>query len=315
MPAATSHRQRRHADHDGPGRLLLAFSLATTLLFACGERPAALPAGGAGAGAPSSVPASPASAPAAGPGAQAADAFSRANAADAAGRHAEAADAFAAFARDHGSSAAALYNLGNASARAGRIGEAVLAWERALVLGPGDEQVRANLRAVRRRSHLPEDEGGPWRGVVDRFGADGWARIASVAWYLGCALLLVAGLGRARLAGRPGPQRLLRWSWPVLLAVLALAVAAERSALADLGRAVVLGSGGGLRAAPFASAPVGQAVAPGEIVRPEREHEGWVLLTTAAGKSGWLEAAHLGRIGALPGPVDPSPAPGGASGS
>ncbi|MEI8360489.1 MAG: hypothetical protein WCH13_18650, partial [Deltaproteobacteria bacterium] len=51
MPAATSHRQRRHADHDGPGRFLLAFSLATMLLFACGERPAALPPGGAGAGA------------------------------------------------------------------------------------------------------------------------------------------------------------------------------------------------------------------------------------------------------------------------
>jgi tetratricopeptide (TPR) repeat protein len=230
------------------------------------------------------------------------DAFTRANAADAAGRSAEAADAFAATARDRGSSPEVLLNLGNASARAGRIGEAILAWERALVLDPGNPEVSANLRALRRRANLPEAPDDAWSRLVARFGADGWARIGSGAWLAGWLFLLAAALAGDRLSGRPTLRRLVRLALPSAFALVALSVLAERSALADLERAVVLGDGGGLRAAPFASAPQGQAVVAGEIVLPEREHEGWILVTTAAGKSGWLESSRAGRTGEMPGP-------------
>lgn len=230
------------------------------------------------------------------------DAFTRANAADAAGRSAEAADAFAAIVRDRGSSPEVLLNLGNASARAGRTGEAILAWERALVLDPGNAEVSANLRALRRRANLPEAPDDAWSRLVARFGADGWARIGSGAWIAGWLCLLAAALAGDRLSGRPTLRRLVRLSLPAAFAIVALAILAERSALADLERAVVLGDGGGLRSAPFASATQGQAVLAGEIVVPERTHEGWILVTTAAGKSGWIESSRAGRIGELPGP-------------
>lgn len=230
------------------------------------------------------------------------DAFTRANASDAAGRSAEAADAFATIVRDRGSSSALLLNLGNASARAGRTGEAILAWERALVLDPGNAEVSANLRALRRRANLPEAPDDAWSRLVARFGADGWARIGSGAWVAGCVLLLASALAGDRLSGRPTLRRFIRLALPAALGIVALAALAERSALTDLERTVVLGDGGGLRSAPFASAPQGQAVVAGEIVVPERSHEGWVLVTTAAGKSGWLEPSRTGRIGELPGP-------------
>lgn len=230
------------------------------------------------------------------------DAFTRANASDAAGWSAEAADAFAAIVRDRGSSSALLLNLGNASARAGRTGEAILAWERALVLDPGNAEVSANLRALRRRENLPEAPDDAWSRLVARFGADGWARIGSGAWVAGWLCLLAAALAGDRLSGRPTLRRLVRLSLPAAFALVALAILAERSALADLERAVVLGDGGGLRSAPFASATQGQAVLAGEIVVPERTHEGWILVTTAAGKSGWIESSRAGRIGELPGP-------------
>lgn len=230
------------------------------------------------------------------------DAFARANATAAAGRNAEAADAFAALARSEGSSPELLLNLGNASARAGRTGEAILAWERVLVLDPARPEATANLAALRRRASLPEVESDAWTRLVARFGADGWARIGSIAWIGGCLLLLLSAIAGEREGGRPLLRRLVRLGIPALLALVLLSVAAERRALADLERGVVLGDGGGLRAAPFASAPRGQAVVAGELVRPERAVEGWVLVTTAAGKSGWLEAARVGRIGELPGP-------------
>lgn len=232
------------------------------------------------------------------------DAFSRANAADAAGRSAEAADAFAAIARSQGSSPGLLLNLGNASARAGRIGDAILAWERARVLDPGNPEVAANLEAVRRRANLPEDEGDAWSRLVERFGADGWARIASAAWIAGCLLVLAAAFTPDRLASSAMLRRMIRLGIPALAGLWLLSLAAERRALADLERAIVLGDGGGLRAAPFASAPQGQAVVAGEVVLPEREVDGWVLVSTGAGKSGWLESSRVGRIGELPGPGD-----------
>src|SRR5271170_1776891 len=56
-----------------------------------------------------------------------------------------------------GYSAAALYNLGNAYARAGKPGMAVLNYERASLLAPNDPDVEANLRLVRESSHLPSE--------------------------------------------------------------------------------------------------------------------------------------------------------------
>jgi hypothetical protein len=52
-------------------------------------------------------------------------------------------------------SAAALYNQGNAYARAGKPGMAVLNYERAQLLSPGDPDLEANLDAVRSAQHLP----------------------------------------------------------------------------------------------------------------------------------------------------------------
>ena len=53
-----------------------------------------------------------------------------------------------------GYSAAGLYNLGNAYARAGKPGMAVLNYERASLLAPNDPDIEANLRAVREPLHL-----------------------------------------------------------------------------------------------------------------------------------------------------------------
>ena len=73
-------------------------------------------------------------------------------------------------------SAADLYNAGNAYARAGKPGLAVLYYERAKLLDPTDQDIDANLRRIRESSGLPSE---PARGV------DRLARITSpsiVSW-------------------------------------------------------------------------------------------------------------------------------------
>ena len=60
-------------------------------------------------------------------------------------------------AAEPGYSAAALYNLGNAYARAGKPGLAVLNYERAALLAPDDPDIAANLHFVQRAARVAAD--------------------------------------------------------------------------------------------------------------------------------------------------------------
>lgn len=223
------------------------------------------------------------------------EAFEHANAAFAAGDFAAARDGFAALVAQEGPSAAALYNLGNASFRAGRIGESILSYERALLLAPRDQDVRANLRQVRTAAGLEEPTPSPWTRVVRLLTADAWAWLASGALYLLCATLLALRL--ARRLGPAHPARgALRAAVAALLGGMLLASAAATTVLTERDRAVVLDGEPVLRVAPYPSASQSSDLAPGEIVRIERTHQGFSLVRTAAGRSGWLGDGSVARI-------------------
>ena len=221
--------------------------------------------------------------------------FESANAAFADGRFDESRQAFAQLAERDGASVPVLYNLGNAAFRAGKPGEAILAYERALLLAPRDQDVRANLRQVRKAAGLPEAESGPWTRLVRSLTTDGWAWLASAGLYLACAVLLVR-----RLAASDGAARPMRGTLTATagagLAILLVAGAACATRLGERDRGVVLDGDPKLRVAPYASATASSELPPGEIVRIERSHEGFTLVRTAAGRSGWMTADAVGRI-------------------
>ena len=74
----------------------------------------------------------------------------RGNEAYQAGDFAAAIDAYVAVLEAGFESADLHYNLGNAYFKAGDLGRAILAWERARVRAPGDADVEANLELARR---------------------------------------------------------------------------------------------------------------------------------------------------------------------
>ena len=242
-------------------------------------------------------------------------AFEAANADFAAGRPAEAVRAFSALAAQHGVSAPLLFNLGNASFRAGEIGEAVLALERALLLAPRDPDIAANLRQVRHAANLPEPEHDLWSSLVAAATADGWAWLASACLTLACALgvtarhwrgavatpaLSGASLLRSTTARSTASRRLTGLALAAALLSLVAATACA-SALAARNRGVVLGREPTLRVAPYASAVASSPLVPGELVELGRPHNDFVLVRTADGRSGWLGVNQVGRIGDLPG--------------
>jgi len=96
-----------------------------------------------------------------------------------------------------GKNSAIYYNLGNCYYRMDDMTHAVLAYERALKLKPGDEDIRFNLQMAREKTIdkiVPRSEMffvTWWKALVNLQSADGWAMTAIVSLALAVVLLLI----------------------------------------------------------------------------------------------------------------------------
>lgn len=235
--------------------------------------------------------ASPA-APQDGPG-DARAAWERANAAYRAGDFEAAADVYRELAARHrdprleADLAAALW-------RAGRRGEAVLHYRRALSLAPRDGAVRADLRSLRADLGLPAERG--WWGFLDR------VRLDELLWLL----LGTSALGFVVFAaGRGAPK----YALPVCAAIALVATIAGLAAWRQ-GRDLAVA----VRPAEVAAAPGGAAIlslAEGSTVRVlERRGDAW-RIRPPRGPAGWVPADRLAPIARDRGRAGPARAAGG----
>jgi hypothetical protein len=186
-------------------------------------------------------------------------------------------------------SAASLYNAGNAYARAGKPGLAVLNYERARLLAPADPDIAANLATVRRSADVSSATPSGVARLLLR------ASPNFFAWF-GLVGVLLMGFGLL------GAVSALRWRHAaygvILLGGLGIAIT-----LADivvwwptLHAAVIITPDTPVRVAP---APMGAslfALHEAEVVQVEAEHEGFFLVRTGSARSGWVAAANLARI-------------------
>jgi tetratricopeptide (TPR) repeat protein len=190
------------------------------------------------------------------------------------------------------------YNIGNVYFKLGRLGEAILHYERAARLSPGDEDVRANLELAR---SLTVDEVTP----LPRF----WL-FRAIDWWIGLLprgwLALLVGAG-----------------YVVAMAGLVVMVLRRRAAAARWGRAIAVGAGGitlifGVNLAvlelrigqPMEAIIMAEEVsvqsAPsddwalqvftiheGTKVRVDQRSEQWVEIVLEDGKVGWVRSEVL----------------------
>jgi tetratricopeptide (TPR) repeat protein len=231
------------------------------------------------------------------PDASAATRFDQANEAFAAGRAAEAVRGYRSILQTDGVSAPLLFNLANAELRAGEIGAAVLHYERALALAPRDRDVQANLRQARHSANLPLPELGPVEQAVTRLSADEWARLASAGLVLACLAAIAVALARRGRDPSPGLLRAARIGLALGIAGCLVGASAGYAALRRLERGVVLGAEPALRVAPYPAATTSGRVKSGELVAIERLHQEYALVRTEDGRSGWIAASDVGRIG------------------
>ncbi len=198
-------------------------------------------------------------------------------------------------------SAAGLYNLGNAYARAGKPGLAVLNYERARLLAPRDPDIATNLGIVRAAVHLPSPAD-PWRQALEPLNS------TLLAW---TGLLGVVLVGGSLLAGQ-WSRRHPGWRYTALAAgfVLAALTVAHGAALWPLlHEGVIITAATPVRVSPV---PMGDplfTLPEAETVRMTAQHDDFVLVETREGRTGWVSRANVAAVVPQPSRVTPpSPA-------
>jgi hypothetical protein len=188
-----------------------------------------------------------------------------------------------------GYSAAGLYNLANSYARAGKPGMAILNYERASLLSPGDPDIQANLGYVRASAHLPAETPN---------GLDRMAGIANPFWISWIGVLGLTILGASVIAAQLSSRhRLLRGAATLLGASMVLLTLGNALALwPRLHQGIVIAAATPVLVSPV---PMGDplfTLPEGEKVRITAEHDGFALIETRTGRIGWITHSNLAPL-------------------
>jgi len=221
-----------------------------------------------------------------------ADDFKSANALFDAGKFAE---AVAAYEQIEPKTAHVFFNLGNAHYRAGQTGRAILNYERARQIAPGDPDILANLKFAEQKAGVVEANESPkpvvrfCRSVAAARTAAQWRRYEIVGVW--ATMLLIAAAV---------------W-WPrwrtglVILAVVAgvglvtaTAMVIYRGAVRP--GAVVVAPKVEVRFAPLTDATVHFQLGEGTKVAVREDRGQWVLVERADEQQGWVRAEAIERV-------------------
>lgn len=192
------------------------------------------------------------------------------------------------------------YNLGNAYFKAGRLGRAILSYERSLALMPGDEDVRVNLAYA---NELIADTVEPAplplviRWVVELYRL---ARPNILAQVLSFCFLL-GGVALTIVLHDAWPT----WRTPTLAALAVCGVSAivcggalvaKLNARANRLEAIVLTENAYVRSGPGESNPRLAEIHEGLKVRVIGQRDDWYQVTLANGLTGWMRQGEVEEI-------------------
>lgn len=118
--------------------------------------------------------------------------FDQAGAAYSTGEFDRAAELYEELIADIGYTPNILYNLANSYAGAGKTGAAILNYERAARLAPGDSDILGNLHSIKNNQGLFEPEPTPLERLASLAGMNQWLVTGLTAFGVGATLLLLA---------------------------------------------------------------------------------------------------------------------------
>ena len=200
-----------------------------------------------------------------------------------------------------GVSADVYYNLGNAYYRMDNITRAIINYERALMLSPGDEDIRFNLQLARSKTIdkiSPESEMFfvTWyHSIVNSASVDRWAYVAIVSLILALALLMLyffSATGWQRRVGFYGA--LLGLIFFVLSNIFAVQ---QRRQLSERSAAIITSSSASVKKNPKADAAASFVIHEGTKVQiTDKSIRDWAAIRLSDGREGWLPLSQMEEI-------------------
>jgi tetratricopeptide (TPR) repeat protein len=212
------------------------------------------------------------------------DRFALGNEAYAESKYDEALSFYKGAIKQKGYSASLLYNMANAYYRKKDVGQAILHYERALYLDPGNTDIQANLGRARKDFGLIAEPVPDWQRFFNILNLNWWAMLASGAFGVFSLIYLLRGIRPGILKGA---------SFKVLTTVCLLFFMVGGTGVAmqyrNISRGVVIRDNARLLVSPFDSASSSASIKDGKIVRIAKTYRGYLLVEGANGKTGWIK--------------------------
>lgn len=227
--------------------------------------------------------------------ANASDVFIQANEDYEAGRYGQAIEAYEEL-LEEGPRVSVLNNLGSAYFREGDLGRAILSFERALVLSPGDKGIGANLKLAQDQAAVYPSEN-PQRSFLQFVGVSRGtlakvALVTSVLLPIGALLLMFLGK---------------RSGWAMLIvvvnvALLKLALQPMKHDENPAMRGIVVAEMATVRLSPFETAEDRGKLASGrEVVLGEMKNGYYWIDANNGATQGWVQANEVASVIPVPG--------------
>ena len=188
-----------------------------------------------------------------------------------------------------GYSPSVLYNLANSYAHSGKIGRAVLNYQRALRLAPGDADIAGNLQLVSKESGLFAADSTTAEKFFQLFHLHHWALF--FLFLLVLLTLFQALPPQYRLTGKTGMS--IRLTCLLLLLLCGLATAVRYR---DFNPSVVIEADARLLISPFSSASSIGAIQEGRLVFPLKNHGTFTYIKDETDRHGWIATTSIEAV-------------------
>lgn len=190
------------------------------------------------------------------------------------------------------------YNMGNTSFRLNKVGAAVLHYQKAALLEPGNKEIRDNLLLAKGRILNPLPEASPiffvrwWYTFLQLLSANTWAIFAIIVFLSVLALVWYARIKKERFihAGR----------W-LSLSIVCLIICGcmawfTYQATTESGLAVVLDPTANLVDSPKSAAKVLGNLPEGTVIEVYSEDGHFMNVKLPNGREGWILSSAVGRV-------------------
>ena len=198
------------------------------------------------------------------------------------GKFQEALQIYSRIIAEDGFSGSLLYNLANCYAQTDRTGQAILNYERALRLSPGDSDSKGNLDLLRKSRGLFQEELPLVRRLASLLDLDQWTLAAGIMF----TLLTSINLAGLRLSNG---RQIRRWTGGLCLLMMAISSAGAFCQYRQLDEAVVIGNDTRLLLSPFPAASSIETIQEGRKLHYLSKHGSYALVEDESGRSGWIE--------------------------